>query len=359
MQRISWKQTKAVLKALDVLYSDSEPATLPARILGAVQTAVASETILIDSFSAQAEMNPLAQYPANSMSPQEYGMLAQHLPQHPLFPLVILKKRTTPFRTKEVTSGTNFHRTPLYNEMFRPMSISDQIIMRINGSHGAFLTCCLNRVKQEFSEADRRAVNLINSHLASAVGSAQTLQAMRSAESFLLTALESACRGIVVLDAGGEIKYITDSAASLLRKYFWRRDFSSKKLPETINGWAKQLNDSRRRKDFQQPVPPIVLKGADTELRITLSLNKGGAERILLLEEKRTASPVLLQTLGLTRREAEILFWVAQGKPDSIVGVLCGISPRTVQIHLGHVYTKLGVENRTAATLRALELLQI
>jgi len=35
---------------------------------------------------------------------------------------------------------------------------------------------------------------------------------------------------------------------------------------------------------------------------------------------------------------------------------LLGISPRTVQKHLEHLFDKLGVENRTAAVLRALQL---
>lgn len=152
MQRISWKQTKAVLASLDVLYSEPEPATLPARILGALKAAVASETILVDGFGPSDQMEPLAQHPVGHMTPHDYSTLARYLPQHPLFPLVILAKRTGPLRTAEVASAQRFSRTALYDEMFRPMSISDQMIMRVNGPQGTFITCCLNRVRKEFSE---------------------------------------------------------------------------------------------------------------------------------------------------------------------------------------------------------------
>lgn len=69
------------------------------------------------------------------------------------------------------------------------------------------------------------------------------------------------------------------------------------------------------------------------------------------------ASPAPLAGLGLTSREAEVLFWVAQGKANADVGQLLEISEKTVKKHLGNVFDKLGVENRNAATLLALEKL--
>jgi DNA-binding CsgD family transcriptional regulator len=61
--------------------------------------------------------------------------------------------------------------------------------------------------------------------------------------------------------------------------------------------------------------------------------------------------------LGLTRREADILFHLAKGRADKEIGQLCAISPRTVQNHLHNIYHKLGVDNRTAASLRAVSWL--
>jgi len=55
----------------------------------------------------------------------------------------------------------------------------------------------------------------------------------------------------------------------------------------------------------------------------------------------------------LTTREAEVLNWVAHGKTDEQIAAILGTSTRTVQKHLQNVYAKLGVENRTAAAMRA------
>lgn len=67
---------------------------------------------------------------------------------------------------------------------------------------------------------------------------------------------------------------------------------------------------------------------------------------------------ILLENLGpppdLSRREAEVLAWVARGKSNSIIGEILGISSHTVDAHLRRVYLKLGVFDRITATVRGL-----
>jgi DNA-binding NarL/FixJ family response regulator len=69
------------------------------------------------------------------------------------------------------------------------------------------------------------------------------------------------------------------------------------------------------------------------------------------------ASPVPLEELGLTPREAEVLFWVAQGKTNAEIGTIIVAAAPTVKKHLEHIFDKLSVENRASATLCALEVL--
>lgn len=56
-----------------------------------------------------------------------------------------------------------------------------------------------------------------------------------------------------------------------------------------------------------------------------------------------------IKSYGLTYREAEVLYWVAQGKTNSEAAVILKMAPGTVKVHLEKIYQKLGVENRTAA----------
>lgn len=61
-----------------------------------------------------------------------------------------------------------------------------------------------------------------------------------------------------------------------------------------------------------------------------------------------------LRRAGLTRRECEVLQWMAEGKRDREIAVILGISPRTVQDHVRHILAKLRVETRTAAVAAAI-----
>lgn len=64
-----------------------------------------------------------------------------------------------------------------------------------------------------------------------------------------------------------------------------------------------------------------------------------------------------LCAMGLTNREAEVLLWIAQGKSNGDIAGILGASEPTVKKHVSNIFEKLGVENRNAATVRALETL--
>lgn len=68
-----------------------------------------------------------------------------------------------------------------------------------------------------------------------------------------------------------------------------------------------------------------------------------------------SAEPLL--KLGLTPRAAETLLWLCQGKTNSDIATILGITESTVKKHVQEIFEKLGVETRSAATLCALEAL--
>jgi DNA-binding NarL/FixJ family response regulator len=61
--------------------------------------------------------------------------------------------------------------------------------------------------------------------------------------------------------------------------------------------------------------------------------------------------------LGLTPRVAETLLWLTQGKTNGEIATILGTSESTIKKHVLEIFEKLGVENRTAASLCALEVL--
>ena len=63
-----------------------------------------------------------------------------------------------------------------------------------------------------------------------------------------------------------------------------------------------------------------------------------------------------LQVEQLTEREMEVLALAAKGFTNKAIGVQLGISDRTVQGHLAHIFNKLQAGSRTEAVMRAVSL---
>ncbi len=65
-----------------------------------------------------------------------------------------------------------------------------------------------------------------------------------------------------------------------------------------------------------------------------------------------------LQGLGLSPRESEVLYWMTEGKLNREIATLLGISLGTVQDYVAQILIKLGMENRHAATVFAINRLR-
>ncbi|KQO65185.1 response regulator transcription factor [Curtobacterium sp. Leaf261] len=77
------------------------------------------------------------------------------------------------------------------------------------------------------------------------------------------------------------------------------------------------------------------------------------------LVRRATGSPPGADVVGaprLSARERQVLALVAQGNSNPAIGRELYLSETTVKTHLGHVFEKLGVNDRTRAVTRALEL---
>ncbi len=65
-----------------------------------------------------------------------------------------------------------------------------------------------------------------------------------------------------------------------------------------------------------------------------------------------------LHALGLTPRECEVAYWIAEGKRDAEIATILGCAPKTVSKHVENLLAKLGGETRLAAAYTAQEWLR-
>ena len=350
MENLSQKDWRLLNRAVEKLNSDFDPRTLTARTLAAASTIIAADSVVFTGISYSDEYSGMAWDNAEALSSSDMKIFADHLHEHPLFRAINVERRVETLKITDLVSRQEFYRTTLYNELYRRMKIANQLITPLLISDDFFVACAINTSRPEFSERDRQVLTLLAPHLANAIRNAFAYQRLSGA-------LDTEACGIIALGSNGKPLFISEFARRLFENYFAGEKWAADALPASINDWIGKINLSVEAHVFAAPAAPLKITTQNGEITVRLAFNRQTGERTLLLEEKRAAMPQSFVVLGLTPRESEILFWITQGKTDAVIALLCAISPRTVQKHVENIFIKLGVETRTAAMLRAFDVL--
>ncbi len=188
----------------------------------------------------------------------------------------------------------------------------------------------------------------INSHLASA---RQMKQARSALDAFGQATL-------ALRPETGRLTWQTPLARHLLGEWF-PAESAADIAPPPLLQWASSLVEQARLMPQIAPLPLNLSREAH-RLIFTLHDQTADGEWLIVLREENDQAQIeaLIAAFPLTRKEAEVLYWVTLGKTSPDIGTILGSSPRTVNKHLEHVYEKLGVENRTAAAKLAMERLR-
>lgn len=171
---------------------------------------------------------------------------------------------------------------------------------------------------------------------------------------------------LVLRGADGKLLWQTPLARALLVQYAGGDGVHT---PETMRRWWQAGLSLALR--GEEPPPLVLRAGADQLVlrvhrrigdlddELTATGTRDAGDWLIVLEERRESLAMarLVDAFGLTVREAEVLYWVAQGKINRDIGAIVGASPATVKKHLERILAKLGVETRTAAAAMALQRL--
>jgi DNA-binding response OmpR family regulator/DNA-binding CsgD family transcriptional regulator len=160
-------------------------------------------------------------------------------------------------------------------------------------------------------------------------------------------ALDVSGRYLLAVNGVGKIMWATPQAQKLLSDALSAESDDDVVLPDPIPQW---LDQARKGKAGSKATIMTALPGND-QLRLQFMGRLGANEFLLrLAKDSGTETPVEFSSeLGLTTREGEVLSWLSKGKTNRDIAQILGLSPRTVDKHLEQIYSKLGVENRTAA----------
>lgn len=158
-------------------------------------------------------------------------------------------------------------------------------------------------------------------------------------------AVDVAGLGTVVLDSHGRVAWRSPQAMRWLESAFGPQG------SQQAQAW---LQSAHARAEIDATMP-------DHSRLVARHMGQSGiSESMLVLHvaPAQTGTTARQPDVPLTPRETEVLSWLAKGKTNRDIADILGMSHRTVNKHLEHIFEKLGVETRSAATAIAGHLLK-
>jgi DNA-binding NarL/FixJ family response regulator len=148
-------------------------------------------------------------------------------------------------------------------------------------------------------------------------------------------AVDAAGHAMMSVDSRGHVRWQSPAARDWLAAWLE----SGNCVPAPVTDWLAQ-----------GATVPLSWCIGQWQLSMARLASDGTSTTLLLQRSASVVQPrKLAETHGLTSRESEVLYWVALGKINRDIGEILGMSTRTVDKHLQHVFEKLNVETRTAA----------
>ena len=260
----------------------------------------------------------------------------RYIHEHPLLAHYLRTADGHAVSISDVLTRRQYHRLGIYQELYRRLGTEHQMSIVVGGGDGTVIAIALNRAGSDFSDAERRLLDRARGPLAVAYANAEQYGRFRAA---LEDVSSASGRGVVTLDHAGRVEHAFGAGVDLLSAPGGQEG----RLREEVRLWLERQSPPRG------PARPLVLEHDGGGLVVRL-LAIGGPGRVLVVERQGASA------VRLSPREREVLALVAEGATDVGVGSQLGLSARTVQKHLEHIYERLGVTNRTAAVTQAIRM---
>lgn len=287
-------------------------------------------------------------------------VIDNHFLEHPIMAHQIKTGDLQACKLSDFVSQLQLHRLEwVYEKFLRPIGMEDHFSVALPDiSSGSMGSICLFREECSFTERDRTVLNLLQPHLMQAHQTADTLTNLHQTQQKLQGYLNAA--GSVVLNQEGRVHSMTQKAETLLKRYFSDITHLGQGLPDRLKQWVKHQRSLLTQSNGKlKPLIPLRFHHNGQQLTVRYVTDPAKEQHLLLLEEQQP--PLLsidsLMLCGLSRREAEVLFWVAEGKTNAEIAELLYLSVPTVRKHLEHIYIKMDVKTRAAAVVAVLKKL--
>jgi DNA-binding CsgD family transcriptional regulator len=289
-------------------------------------------------------------HPANTLAilKPEAGTLFQRLfprfqevvHQHPLVTRQLQSPEFAVYKISDFLTQEDYHRLELYQDVYRHLGVEYQIAVTIRTEPARVTAFALSRRQNDYTERDRAILEMLRPHLVVAFNNlalARENMAIQDTTSLALNALASAT---IIVNSQGRILYHTGPGLK------WIEAANPEVLPTNIYSWLNPPAGRRARRIMH-------LATATGEIQIR-AVPTNSPERLLLVltcENARSLLPASTDDFSLSQRQLEVAGWICQGKTNAEIAFILGLSPRTVQKHIEHIFEKTGVGSRMALAM--------
>ena len=353
MRRLSQRSIAPLLEFIRNLYVVRDRDAFISHLLISLPKLIPADVASFNEADPVTQRSRTWMNPTDPLTPENIRTWNSLMHEHPYVAHQTRSARPRPVvRISELAPGAEFARTAIYNELLYPLGLEKQLLMAFPSRRMPVGGAGLYRHRRDFSEEEHFAVELLHPHLLQAHENAERMTRVSEELAALERGVDELQRGLICLTSQGTVRRATALARAWLRIYFPGRSAGSERLPDALHRWvAEHLRCLDAGGGIPSPARPFVV---ERKRRLVIRLVVDQSAPLLLLHEEGielAAKP--LQSLGLSRREAEVLAWVAEGKTNPEVALILGLSPRTVQTYVDRIFRKLGVETRTAAAAAA------
>lgn len=350
--RLSHRDLDLLSDSVRALYSETDRDRLPHTIIALLAKLIPGDSTSYNEFERATGRLLVIIEPELTGFAQKLPAFEAVFQEHPVAAHFQQTRSLAAFKLSDFYSSRQYRNTAIYTDFYRYFEVNHQISLFISGATEQQICMALNRKQRDFSERDRQIAELLRPHLTQALANASVASALRKTSGYLGQAMESCKQGMVWLDRTGKFLFVTDRAQQWLAEYF-TPVVSGAVLPEDLKNWIKL-----HLKNVGAAREPLVVSRGDKSLRIRL-IEEGAQMLLVLTETRQTPAAARFTSQGLTPRESEVLSWLAHGKSNPEIAQILTSSPRTIDKHVERVLSKLHVETRKAAMLRAWELQQL
>lgn len=161
-------------------------------------------------------------------------------------------------------------------------------------------------------------------------------------------ALDHVGKNIFCVNEQGRLSWATPYVHELLEQISGEDETPWLTLSKLIENWLKR----------EDKLNLMVNCFTDT-VELSYERTQDNMHLLRVIQKQTQKSPSHLQnSLPVTKRESEVLYWVSYGKTSWEISQILSMSPRTVNKHLEQVFKKLGVDNRTSAAAISIRILE-